>query len=544
MKKILLSIAGACAAIFAVAQCPPTITCPGNITVSNDPGQCSAVVNYSTPTGIDTCAPGVFTFTNCTATGMNGPSQSQANTAYASTSLAGLVNVVGGIQYWKAPATAVYRIEAVGAKGAGTNGGRGARMIGDFNLTAGQTIAILVGQMGTELIVGRFDWSGGGGSFVVDSASNNPLVVAGGGGGGGAAGPNSDADTNTAGVGGGGGYSLGVGGVGGVGGTWVNQTSDGGAGMTGNGGSGNPNPAPQAFINGGQGGCNSWAGTNCAPGGFGGGGSTNRNSTTFRAAGGGGGYSGGGAAYGNGSSIPYAGGGGSINNGTNQANAKGYGTSHGTVIITGVGSIAPTSQIAGLPSGGTFPVGTTTNTFVTSNSAGADTCSFTVTVNDTGQATVLGALSQDTICTSAGTLTLPAGTPAGGNYSGTGVTGNTFDPAVAQLGDHWIYYTDTVGCQNADSALITVVWCTGVEEQTALNNVKVSPNPSKGIFQINAGEGVTANFRVTDILGNVVVDRTSFRRNTQVDLSAEANGLYILRLDISGVGRTIKLIKQ
>lgn len=42
-----------------------------------------------------------------------------------------------------------------------------------------------------------------------------------------------------------------------------------------------------------------------------------------------------------------------------------------------------TTQTAGLPSGSVFPVGTTTNTFVTTDGAGnTATCSFTVTVND------------------------------------------------------------------------------------------------------------------------------------------------------------------
>lgn len=45
---------------------------------------------------------------------------------------------------------------------------------------------------------------------------------------------------------------------------------------------------------------------------------------------------------------------------------------------------ASINQIVGLASGNAFPVGTTTNTFVATDNAGnADTCSFTVTVNDT-----------------------------------------------------------------------------------------------------------------------------------------------------------------
>lgn len=42
----------------------PSITCPANITVSNDPNQCGAVVNYPAPTITDNC-PGTFTAT-CT----------------------------------------------------------------------------------------------------------------------------------------------------------------------------------------------------------------------------------------------------------------------------------------------------------------------------------------------------------------------------------------------------------------------------------------------------------------------------------------------
>ncbi|MCX7549243.1 HYR domain-containing protein, partial [Xanthomarina sp. F2636L] len=34
----------------------PTISCPADITVSNDAGQCDAVVTWTAPTGADNCA--------------------------------------------------------------------------------------------------------------------------------------------------------------------------------------------------------------------------------------------------------------------------------------------------------------------------------------------------------------------------------------------------------------------------------------------------------------------------------------------------------
>lgn len=59
--------------------------------------------------------------------------------------------------------------------------------------------------------------------------------------------------------------------------------------------------------------------------------------------------------------------------------------------VEGAGAI----QISGLPRGSVFPIGTTTNTFVTVDASGnTDTCSFTITVNDTTSPTYF----TDSIC--------------------------------------------------------------------------------------------------------------------------------------------------
>jgi len=44
--------------VIVVDNQPPSVTCPANITVNTDAGQCSAAVNYTTPSGSDNC-PGV-----------------------------------------------------------------------------------------------------------------------------------------------------------------------------------------------------------------------------------------------------------------------------------------------------------------------------------------------------------------------------------------------------------------------------------------------------------------------------------------------------
>ena len=122
-----------------------------------------------------------YSFTNASATGKNGPTQSQINSAYASTNLNNAVTInTQGVQEWTVPASGTYTIEVWGARGGGSgNYGKGARMKGDFSLTQGDVLRIVVGQMGGASSSG----SGGGGTFVIKNTSTI-LVIAGGGGGG------------------------------------------------------------------------------------------------------------------------------------------------------------------------------------------------------------------------------------------------------------------------------------------------------------------------------------------------------------------------
>ncbi|NRA11937.1 MAG: hypothetical protein HRT57_08280, partial [Crocinitomicaceae bacterium] len=122
----------------------------------------------------------------------------------------------GTIQTYIVPGgVTLIQIEAWGAQGGdqgGFTGGLGAYISGEFAVTPGETIDILVGQRG---ITGSGSASGGGGgSFVVRQTGNVPLLIAGGGSGttdlgpngnGGLAGNSGGAGDNCAGNGGTGG---------------------------------------------------------------------------------------------------------------------------------------------------------------------------------------------------------------------------------------------------------------------------------------------------------------------------------------------------
>ncbi|MGE5424859.1 MAG: FISUMP domain-containing protein, partial [Syntrophothermus sp.] len=62
------------------------------------------------------------------------------------------------------------------------------------------------------------------------------------------------------------------------------------------------------------------------------------------------------------------------------------------------------------------------------------------------------------VCINTPAFVLTGGAPAGGTWSGTGVTGNMFDPAVAGIGTVIITYShiDVNGCSSSDSKPLTV----------------------------------------------------------------------------------------
>lgn len=66
---------------------------------------------------------------------------------------------------------------------------------------------------------------------------------------------------------------------------------------------------------------------------------------------------------------------------------------------------------------------------------------------------------QNPVCLTTPAFTLATATPTGGTYSGTGVSGNTFDPALAGSGTHTVsysFYDAATGCTGIATQSITV----------------------------------------------------------------------------------------
>jgi len=109
----------------------------------------------------------------------------------------------------------------------------------------------------------------------------------------------------------------------------------------------------------------------------------------------------------------------------------------------------------------------------------------TVTVNPLPSVT-LSPLSN--VCLSTPSFALTGGSPSGGNYSGTGVSGNTFYPATAGIGTHTITYTYSNGtCSNSASQTITVNG--GVSGTISGGNSPICYNTNPGTFTATASGG-------------------------------------------------------
>jgi PKD repeat protein len=162
------------------------------------------------------------------------------------------------------------------------------------------------------------------------------------------------------------------------------------------------------------------------------------------------------------------------------------------------------------------------------------TNSFNCSNSDTIQVTMLPVVSyveQDTAaCIFDAPFALSPGNPAGGTYSGPGVTGNIFDPQAAGLGNKNIIYayTDTAGCVGRDTSIINVSTCTGLAEQNA-TYISIFPNPGAGIFHFRT-EDIADEIRITDVQGRVMKALIPTSRQFDMDLRTFSDGHYLVQV--------------
>ena len=207
-------------------------------------------------------------------------------------------------------------------------------------------------------------------------------------------------------------------------------------------------------------------------------------------------------------------------------------------------SNSATTQSITVPS----PGGSFTLTVTDTTSGCAMTDSATVAVN---APPVVVFSVQPTACTTDPSFVL-TGTPAGGTFSGPGVTGNMFTASVAGTGTHMITYTytDSNGCTGIATDEITVSPCVGVDEPFIAAGMNVFPNPNSGLFTLTIKDAdyTELSVELMSVEGKVVYsDMASNVKGNyvkQLDLTQHSNGIYFLRVTANGETFIHKVVKN
>jgi hypothetical protein len=130
-------------------------------------------------------------------------------------------------------------------------------------------------------------------------------------------------------------------------------------------------------------------------------------------------------------------------------------------------------------------------------------------------------------------IPLPIGTPAGGNYFGSGVdTSVTFNPYQAGLGESWIYYefsNPVSECYGIDSTSLIVF--NTMNELPDNSDIVIYPNPAGSMFKIES-KNFISNVEIITLSGKVVYSKKiTLVHNLEIDLSNVTSGSYIIRVE-------------
>uniref|UniRef100_UPI00191D4DCE T9SS type A sorting domain-containing protein n=1 Tax=Hymenobacter rubidus TaxID=1441626 RepID=UPI00191D4DCE len=225
------------------------------------------------------------------------------------------------------------------------------------------------------------------------------------------------------------------------------------------------------------------------------------------------------------------------------ATAGTFTSTTGLTINATTGVISPSTSTAG-----TYTV---TNTIAAANGCAAVTATATVTINAlpaTPTVTVSYPAPGTALLTSS---VAPAGTTyqwyLGGTTPIPGATGQTYTANGATApGSYTVRFTNTAtGCQSAASAPATV---TASAKPLAGASLRLFPNPTtdgKLTLQLS-GYTNAVQLTVFDALGRVVLTKqvAAGQTETQLDLSGQATGVYLMRATSNGGTDIRRIVRE
>lgn len=183
------------------------------------------------------------------------------------------------------------------------------------------------------------------------------------------------------------------------------------------------------------------------------------------------------------------------------------------------------------------PVSTTTY-IVTGTDINGCSNTGTVTVNVNALPAVTVSLPTDTFCAADGASVLSGGSPAGGTFSGPGVSAGSFDASSVGVGSYnFVYtYTDGNGCTDSAAQSVEVDICNSMLDSNGIGVMLVIPNPNNGEFVLSFDVLKQDNYtlEIFNTLGQTVYSEKlvdfygPYRKD--LDLRKEGRGTYTIRL--------------
>jgi len=192
------------------------------------------------------------------------------------------------------------------------------------------------------------------------------------------------------------------------------------------------------------------------------------------------------------------------------------------------------------------PTATTTYTITGVDSLGCtNTGNVTVNVNPLPTVTFS---TQANVCLADDTLSL-SGSPVGGSFSGTAVTGTAFYPSVAGAGAFAITYnyTDVNGCSSSATDTIDVSLCTTVNNINNPFAVTMMPNPATEVLVVrwDANKAKVNTLEVFDNTGRLVLSQVVTNgSNAELNVSELPAGNYSLVVKTDSNKATYSFMKK
>ncbi|MCC7522078.1 MAG: T9SS type A sorting domain-containing protein [Flavobacteriaceae bacterium] len=117
---------------------------------------------------------------------------------------------------------------------------------------------------------------------------------------------------------------------------------------------------------------------------------------------------------------------------------------------------------------------------------------------------------------------------------------DTYEDVIHNLNEGAYSFTQTAGTNINDRFILRFTNTALGNDDTALNTVKVYPNPSTGVFNVSYQGSATLQYTVYDLTGKTILSGTG----NQIDLSHQAIGMYFATITDGSALRSLKLVRE